>query len=63
MLTLSIIVAVAQNGVIGFQDKLPWNLPADTAYFRQKIQDRPTLMGRKSYLAPDAEFPKKSMWC
>lgn len=56
---LSIIVAVAENGVIGYQNKLPWHLPADTNYFRNKIKNKAVIMGRKSYESPNAELSQK----
>jgi len=34
-MTISIIVAVSQNQVIGKDNKLPWHLPADLKYFKQ----------------------------
>lgn len=46
---LSIIVAVADNGVIGKQGRLPWYLPAELAYFKQTTMDHPIIMGRKTH--------------
>ncbi|MDE3212297.1 MAG: dihydrofolate reductase, partial [Bacteroidota bacterium] len=34
--TLSHIVAAAENDVIGRQNKLPWHLPNDFRYFKNK---------------------------
>jgi len=50
---ISLISAVAQNGIIGKDDAngkpdLPWHLPDDFAFFRQKTTHYPIIMGRKS---------------
>jgi dihydrofolate reductase len=46
---ISIIVAVAQNGVIGTEGKLPWHLSADLAHFKHLTQGHSILMGRKTF--------------
>ncbi|MEM7158498.1 MAG: dihydrofolate reductase [Myxococcota bacterium] len=46
---LSIIVAVAQNGVIGVDGDLPWRLPADLRFFKQTTLGHHLLMGRKTW--------------
>lgn len=46
---LSIIVAVAKNGVIGKTNALPWYLPAELTYFKQKTMGHPIIMGRKTH--------------
>ncbi|MNC02600.1 Dihydrofolate reductase [compost metagenome] len=38
-----------KNGLIGDHGKLPWSLPADLAYFKQKTMGYPVIMGRKTY--------------
>ena len=43
------IVAQAQNRVIGRQNKLPWYLPGDLKYFKQVTMGKPVIMGRKTY--------------
>jgi dihydrofolate reductase len=43
------IVAQAQNRVIGKQNKLPWYLPGDLKYFKQATMGKPLIMGRKTY--------------
>ncbi len=47
--TLSLIWAMARNGVIGKNNTLPWRLPADLRYFRQLTTGHPIIMGRKNY--------------
>ncbi|MBX3102442.1 MAG: dihydrofolate reductase [Bacteroidetes bacterium] len=49
MSSLALIVAVADNGVIGHQGRMPWHLPADLRYFKSVTQGHPVLMGRKTH--------------
>lgn len=53
---LSHIVAVSENNVIGFKNELPWHLPNDFKYFKNKTWGMPVIMGSKSY-----ESLKKSL--
>ena len=46
---LSIIVAVAKNGVIGHRGRLPWHLPADLARFRELTTGHAMIMGRRTF--------------
>jgi dihydrofolate reductase len=46
---LSIVVAVAENGVIGDGNHLPWRLPADLRRFKELTLGKPIVMGRKTY--------------
>lgn len=46
---ISLIVAIARNGVIGRQGGLAWHLPADLRHFRQITTGHPIIMGRKTY--------------
>jgi dihydrofolate reductase len=46
---LSIIVAVAENGVIGSGNQLPWRLPDDLRAFKALSLGKPVVMGRKTY--------------
>lgn len=49
MATLSIIAAVARNGVIGNKNDLPWHLPSDLARFKNLTRGNAVLMGRVTY--------------
>ncbi len=49
--TLSLIVAVADNGVIGREGKLPWRLGSDLRRFRELTMGHPLIMGRKTFEA------------
>ena len=46
---LTIIVAVADNGVIGSGNQLPWRLPDDLKRFKALSLGKPIVMGRKTY--------------
>jgi len=43
------IVATANNNVIGKDNDMPWHLPADLAYFKKVTLGKPIIMGRKTY--------------
>jgi dihydrofolate reductase len=46
---VSLIVAMAQNGVIGRHNALPWRLPQDLKRFKAFTLGKPILMGRKTF--------------
>lgn len=46
---ISLIVAVAENGVIGRNGALPWHVPSDLKTFRRITMGKPVIMGRKTY--------------
>lgn len=46
---LSVIVAMAENRVIGVDGKLPWHLPGDMKHFKQTTMGKPVVMGRKTW--------------
>jgi dihydrofolate reductase len=46
---LSLIAAMANNRVIGIENRLPWHLPADLQHFKKITMSKPILMGRKTY--------------
>ena len=49
MTQLSLIVATAENRIIGKENKMPWHLPADLAYFKKITLGKPIIMGRKTF--------------
>jgi dihydrofolate reductase len=59
-MTLSIIVAISANNVIGTDNQLPWHLPADLQYFKSLTVDHPILMGRKTYDSIGRPLPKRT---
>jgi dihydrofolate reductase len=46
---LTVIAAVAGNGVIGLGNRLPWHLPADLKHFRALTMGHTVIMGRKTW--------------
>lgn len=46
---ISLVVAVAKNGVIGKNNDLPWRLPDDMKFFMEKTKGHHVIMGRKNY--------------
>ncbi|HRQ29392.1 MAG TPA: dihydrofolate reductase [Saprospiraceae bacterium] len=46
---ISAIVAVSKNNVIGKDNKMPWHLPADLAYFKKTTLGHPVILGRKNF--------------
>jgi dihydrofolate reductase len=48
-MVISIIAAVAKNGVIGKANDLPWRLPDDMKFFMETTSGHHVIMGRKNY--------------
>lgn len=48
-LPVSLIVAATRNQVIGRDNQMPWHLPADLRYFKQRTLGKPIIMGRKTW--------------
>ena len=46
-----LVAAVAENGVIGRGNALPWRLKSDMQHFRAFTMGKPVVMGRKTYLS------------
>jgi dihydrofolate reductase len=46
---ISLILAMDKNRVIGIDNRMPWHLPADLAYFKQMTLGHPVIMGRKTF--------------
>lgn len=53
---ISLIVAASENNVIGIDNGLPWHLPADMKYFKEKTLHHHVLSGRKNYESIPARF-------
>lgn len=49
MFNFSLIVAVAENGVIGNNGSMPWDLPSDLSNFKKLTMNKPMIMGRKTW--------------
>lgn len=48
-MTVSLIWAMADNRVIGIDNRLPWKLPADMQWFRKQTMGKPIVMGRLTF--------------
>ena len=59
-MAISIIVAIADNGVIGKENGLPWKLPGEMAYFKQKTTGHPIIMGRKTHESIGRPLPGRT---
>jgi dihydrofolate reductase len=46
---IALVVAVAENGVIGREGTLPWHLPDDLRFFKSVTMGKPVLMGRRTF--------------
>jgi dihydrofolate reductase len=48
---IALVVAIADNGIIGRGGVLPWHLPDDLRHFKAVTLDKPVLMGRRTHEA------------
>ncbi len=56
-MTLSAIVAIADNGVIGREGGLPWRLPRDLRWFKEKTLGHALIMGRRTFDSLEGLLP------
>ena len=54
---ISLIVAAAENHVIGRDGDLPWHLPADLRYFKDTTMGHPVIMGRRTWESFEGGLP------
>jgi dihydrofolate reductase len=59
-MTVSLIVAVARNGVIGRDGDLPWRLPDDQKRFRELTTGHHVIMGRKTWESIGKPLPRRT---
>lgn len=57
---ISIIVATAQNGVIGRDNQLIWHLPDDLKQFKRLTTGHPIIMGRKTFESIGKPLPNRT---
>lgn len=57
---LSILAAVAKNGVIGRHNALPWHLPTDLKHFKSLTMGHAIVMGRKTYESIGRPLPGRT---
>jgi dihydrofolate reductase len=58
---VSIIAAVAENGVIGRDGKLPWRVSADLRQFKKLTMDHTIIMGRRTWESIARPLPGRRM--
>ena len=56
---LSIVVAKAKNNIIGKENKLIWNLPADLKHFKELTTGHTIIMGRKTFESLGRVLPER----
>ena len=54
---ITLIAAVARNGVIGADGAMPWHLPEDFAFFKRTTMGHPLVMGRATFDAIGRPLP------
>ncbi len=54
---ISHLVAASENNVIGKNNQLPWHLPNDFKYFKNKTWGMPVIMGRKTFESMEKDLP------
>lgn len=57
---VSLIAAVAENGVIGRQNDLPWKIQSDMRFFRDTTRGHVVITGRKNYEAMGRALPQRT---
>lgn len=57
---ITLIAAIARNGVIGRDNALPWHLPADLAHFKRATMGKPLIMGRRTWESLPGLLPHRS---
>lgn len=57
---VSIIVAVAKNGVIGDKNSLLWHISEDLRFFKQTTSGHPVIMGRRTYESLGRPLPNRT---
>lgn len=56
---ISLLVAMDRNRVIGHENKLPWHLPRDLRFFKEKTTGGTIIMGRKTFESIGRVLPKR----
>lgn len=57
---ITIVAAMDENQVIGYQNQLPWHMPADLAHFKQVTMGHVIVMGRKTYESIGKPLPGRT---
>jgi len=57
---IAMIAGVAENGVIGSDQTIPWRVPSDMAFFKKTTLGKPIIMGRKQYETVGKPLPGRT---
>jgi len=60
MVRRAVVVAAAENGVIGRDNALPWHLPEDLRYFKRVTMGKPIVMGRRTFESIGRPLPGRT---
>ena len=60
MTRIAMIVGVAENGVIGSAQTIPWRIPSDMQFFKRTTMGKPVVMGRKQYETVGRPLPGRT---
>src|ERR1700742_1285458 len=60
LMEIVLIVAVADNGVIGADNAIPWRLKTDMQRFKALTTGKPVVMGRKTFLSLRRPLPGRT---
>ncbi len=57
---IALIAAMTQDHVMGYQNRLPWDIPEDLQYFRQMTLGKPIIMGHRTFASMNYKpLPKR----
>lgn len=56
---VTIIVAIAKNGVIGKDNRMPWHIPEELESFKQITSSHSVIMGRNTYVSIGKLLPNR----
>lgn len=58
-MSITMIAAMAQGNVIGYQGKLPWHVSTDLKHFKALTLGKPVIMGRKTFESIGKRLPDR----
>jgi dihydrofolate reductase len=56
---IALIAAVAENGIIGRDNQLPWHLPDEFRHFKQTTENHHVIMGRQTWESRGKPLPRR----
>lgn len=58
---LIVVVAVARNGVIGVENRIPWRVPTDLKRFKELTWGKPLIIGRRTWQSLERPLPNRNI--